>query len=124
MAADALQGAIIAGFIIPVFQYAFLVMMDALPETPESTELSVTMIETVVGTLGLFPVISTVVAMFAAYMYGGWLALGAYIVMAIAASMLLGAPVLAVIVLLIAAAGMFILLAVNSGSRRRGPPIR
>jgi mannose/fructose/N-acetylgalactosamine-specific phosphotransferase system component IID len=115
-AADAVEGAIFGGVIIPVFQMIILEIFAALPQTKFKGSITIPILITLV-VMNLLPVISTLGSMAMAYAIGGRVATTLYVIMAIAASALLGNPVMGMIVLLVSIAVMAIWLAIT-GSRQ------
>lgn len=120
--ADAFEGAVMTGIIIPVMQYVLLAALNALP-TGTLNEVTPLLFVSTVAAMGLLPIASTMGSMIAAYAVGGPIAVVLYVVMSIAASAVFGAPVMGIIVLLVAIGAMVVWLLIQSSGQhlsRRG----
>lgn len=115
-AGDALQGAVTAGILIPVFQQILLELLGAFPETAYDGSTTLLFAVALV-TMSLFPVVSTVVSIALAYAVGGFVGAGLYVVMSIAASAILGNSLMGLIVLLVATVAMALWLFVQASNR-------
>lgn len=116
-AADAFEGAIVGGIFVPVFQMILLEIFEAAPQTEFHGSITLTILIAVVM-INLIPFISTLMAIAVAYAVGGKVGASLYVIMAIAASAILGNPGTGVIVFIVATMALAIWLAIQSRSRR------
>lgn len=117
-AGDALHDAIVAGLLIPIFQQILLELFNAFPETAIDASTTLVFVVALV-TMGLLPTLTTVVSIAAAYAMGGVIGAGLYVVMSVAASAVLGNPLMGMLVLLVATLAMAVWLFVQASTRSR-----
>lgn len=104
-AEDALQGAFVAGIFMPVFQQILLKLFGAFPKTGYDGSTALVFGVALV-TMSLLPVLSTVVSIILAYAVGGFIGASLYVVMSLAASAVLGNPLMGMVILLVATVAM------------------
>lgn len=112
-AADAFEGAIVGGILVPVFQMVLLEIFDVVPQTEFQSSFALTILLGVV-VLNLIPVISTLVSIALAYAVGGNVGATLYVIMAIAASAMLGNPEMGAIVFVVTTVALAIWLAIET----------
>lgn len=117
-AGDALHDAVVAGLLIPILQQILLELFNAFPETAINASTTLVFVVALV-TMGLLPTLTTVVSIAAAYAVGGIIGAGLYVVMSVAASAVLGNPLMGMLVLLIATLAMAVWLFVKASTQSR-----
>lgn len=117
-AGDALHGAVVAGIVIPVLQYILLAFLDAFPESTFDASVTLVAIIALIG-LNLLPLLSAVASIVAAYVVAGPVGVFLYVVMSVAASAVLGNPVIGITVLLVATFGMALWIFVQVQGQKR-----
>lgn len=116
-AADAFEGAIVGGILVPVFQMILLEIFEAAPQTEFHGSFTLTILIAVIM-INLIPLISTLVAITVAYAMGGNVGAVLYVIMALAASAMLGTPEMGAIVFVVATMALAVWLAAQSRGHR------